>query len=402
MIPVERPSVVASLGGLSVAMADNTFGYGLIGCGWVASAHAWGVEAGTGEGVRLVAVSDLDLERATEIGHRFNAETVYQDYRDVLRRDDIAAVSVCVPDFLHRQVVIEAADAGKHVLCEKPLAMSVSEADEMIAACEAAGVKLGMIMNHRYAQDNIRTRHALRSGAIGDQLIGSVVHSSGLTGPLDTSPWRGKMNRAAGGVLSTQAIHFLDLLLWFMGPVRSVKAITDTLRWKIQDHEDTAVLALRLKSNALATLTTTNGSPIMDDFTGTRIEIHGTDGWVALEGDILRRFESTNAYAPPDIELPEVPAGASEIIFGLGHVYEVIDFIHAIRTGTEAPIPARDGRHLMAVIEAAYKSAAEGDEVELSEKAVGYTQPSSPGSLLSIESHRAGSSPSPVSRRPVQ
>ena len=368
-------------------MAEDRFGYGIIGCGWVASAHAWGVEAGSGEGVRLMVVSDLDLDRATEIGYRFNAETVSQDYRDVLRRDDIAAVSVCLPDFLHRQVVIEAADAGKHVLCEKPLAMSVSEADEMIAACEAAGVKLGMIMNHRYAPDNIRTRHALSSGAIGDQLIGSVVHSSGLTGPLDTSPWRGKMNRAAGGVLSTQAIHFLDLLLWFMGPVRSVKAITDTLRWKIQDHEDTAVLALRLKSGALATLTTTNGSPIMDDFTGTRIEIHGTEGWVALEGDVLRRFESTNGYTLPDIELPEVPAGASEIEFGLGHVYEVLDFVRAVRGDTDPPVPAADARHLMAVIESAYQSAEEGEEIEVSENQSAYATSQPQTSLLSAGAH---------------
>lgn len=381
-------------------MADNTFGYGIIGCGWVASAHAWGVEAGSGEGVRLMAVSDIDLERATEIGHRFNAETVYQDYRDVLRREDISAVSVCVPDFLHRQVVIDAAEAGKHVLCEKPLAMSVGEADEMMAACETNGVELGLIMNHRYAPDNIRAKDALTRGAVGGQLIGSVVHSSGLTGPLGTSPWRGKANRSAGGVLSTQAIHFLDLLLWFMGPALSVKALTDTLHWDIQDHEDTAVLALRLESGALATLTTTNGSPIMDDFTGTRIEVHGKLGWLALEGDVLRHAEFAENYEVPSVSLPDVPSDASEIIFGLGHVYEVIDFIHAIRTGTEAPIPARDGRHLMAVIEAAYKSAAEGDEVELSKSAVGYTQPSPPGSLLAIESHLE-SNPSPESPRPM-
>jgi predicted dehydrogenase len=382
MIPAECPIVLTSLGEFWVTMADSTFGYGLIGCGWVASAHAWGVEAGAEQGVRLVAVSDLDLPRARELADRFNAAAVYQDYGDVLRRDDIAAVSVCVPDFLHRQVVIEAAEAGKHVLCEKPLAMSVSEADEMIAACEANGVKLGVIMNHRYAPDNIRTRHALTNGAIGNPLIGGVVHSSGLTGPLDTSPWRGKINRAAGGVLSTQAIHFLDLLLWFMGPVRSVQAMTDTLHWKLQDHEDTAVLALRLTSGALATLTTTNGSPIMDDFTGTRIEVHGTDGWVALEGDVLRHFEGASGYKLPTIELPEVPAEASEIEFGLGHVYEVQDFVEAVRAGDDAPIPAADGRHLMAVIESAYRSAVEAEEIEVSETSAGYTTPGPQSSLL--------------------
>ncbi|MDP9494614.1 MAG: Gfo/Idh/MocA family oxidoreductase [Actinomycetota bacterium] len=380
--------------------AQPGIGYGLIGCGWVGSAHAWGVAA-SGDAARLIATSDVDLAAAEQMADRFEAQGAYQDYRELLRRDDIQAVSVCVPDFLHRQVVIDAAQAGKHVLCEKPLAMSVVEADEMMAACETSGVEFGMIMNHRYAPDNIRAKDALAKGAVGGQLIGSVVHSSGLTGPLGTSPWRGKANRAAGGVLSTQAIHFLDLLLWFMGPVRSVKALTDTLHWDIQDHEDTAVLALRLESGALATLTTTNGSPIMDDFTGTRIEVHGTRGWLALEGDVLRHAELAEDFELPSVYLPDVPSDASEIIFGLGHVYEVIDFIHAIRTGTEPPIPARDGRHLMAVIEAAYKSAAEGDEVELGKQAVGYTQPSPPGSLLSIEAH-PGSTPSPESPRPAQ
>jgi predicted dehydrogenase len=372
-------------------MPDDSFGYGLIGCGWVAAAHAWGVEAGAEEGVRLVAVSDLDLPRAQEIADRFKAEAVYQDFDDVLERDDVAAVSVCVPDFLHRQVVIAAAEAGKHVLCEKPLAMTVSEVDEMIAACEAAGVRLGMIMNHRYATDNIRARHAMLNGAIGKQLIGSVVHSSGLTGPLDTSPWRGKLSRAAGGVLSTQAIHFLDLLLWFMGPVHSVQAMTEILHWKIQDHEDTAVLALKLKSGALATLTTTNGSPIMDDFTGTRIELHGTDGWVVMEGDVLRHFDGANGYELPSIELPEAPAGASEIEFGLGHVYEVLDFVRAVRRGDDAPVPAIDGRHLMAVIESAYRSAVEGEEVEVGDIRAGYANPAPQGSFLTAEPRQQSS-----------
>jgi predicted dehydrogenase len=368
-------------------MADDTFGYGIIGCGWVASAHAWGVRAGAAEGVRFIAVSDVDPDRATGIADRFDAGTTFQDYRDLLARDDISAVSICLPDFLHHQVVIEAAEAGKHVLCEKPLAMNSSQADEMIAACESADVKLGMIMNHRYAPDNIRTKHAATSGALGDHLIGSVVHSSGLTGPLDTSPWRGKLNRAAGGVLSTQAIHFLDLLLWFMGPVRSVEAITDTLHWDIQDHEDTAVLAMRLKSGALAALTTTNGSPIMDDFTGTRLEVHGSDGWVAVEGDVLRHFQSNNGFALPSVEMPEVPAGASEIEFGFGHVYEVLDFIRTVRAGEEPPVPAADGRHLMAVIESAYQSAEVGGMVEVADLGNAYTSDPPHVSLLSAQVH---------------
>ena len=363
-------------------MPDSTFGYGIIGCGWVASAHAWGVEASADRGARLVAVSDPDLQRAEDVAGRFNAGAVYESYEELLKRDDISTVSVCVPDFMHRQVVIDSAQAGKNVLCEKPLAMNVAEADDMIAACETGGVALGLIMNHRYAPDNIRVKHALASGAIGNQLVGSVVHSSGLAGPPGVSPWRGKASRAAGGVLSTQAIHFLDLLLWFMGPVRSVKAMTDNLKTKGQDHEDTAVLALRFASSALATLTTTSGSPIMDDFTGTRIEVHGTEGWLVLEGDVVRRFEGRGDYALPAVDLPPVPPGAGEILFGLGHVYEVMDFVVAVQGGHRAPVPATDGRHLMAVIETAYRSATEHEEVDLIEPSPAYTDQAPENSLL--------------------
>jgi predicted dehydrogenase len=363
-------------------MAHTTFGYGIIGCGWVASAHAWGVEASADRGARLIAVSDPDQQRAEDLAAKFDAESVHDSYESLLKRDDISAVSVCVPDFLHRQVVIDAARAGKHVLCEKPLAMSVAEADDMIAACDAEGVTLGLIMNHRYAPDNIRIRHALASRAIGDQLIGSVVHSSGLAGPPGVSPWRGKARKAAGGVLSTQAIHFLDLLLWFMGPVRSVKALTGNLKMKGQDHEDTAVVALRFESGALATLTTTSGSPIMDDFTGTRIEVHGTEGWLVLEGDVVRRFEGREGYALPAVKLPPVPSGADEILFGFGHVHEVMDFVAAVQAGDPAPIPAADGRHLMSVIESAYRSATEREEIDLNEPSSAYTVQAPGTSLL--------------------
>ena len=321
-------------------MGGEGFGYGIIGCGWVAPAHAWGVRALEPAGVRLVAVADQDVDRAERLAHDFNVPHVYADYHDLLRRPDVQAVSICLPDFLHCEATVAAAAASKHVLCEKPLARSLSEADGMIAACERRGVALGLIMNHRYFPDNLRTKRAIRDGALGRVLMGSVVHSSALTGdPSGTSPWRGRRGLAAGGILTTQAIHFLDLLLWFAGPARAVKAWTDRLVRDGQDYEDTAVLALQLRSGALATLATTNGAPITDDFTGTRLEIHGTEGYVVLEGDRLRLASVRSGYALQEIQLPPAPPGAGEVVFGLGHVYEVMDFVTAVRQGARPPVP---------------------------------------------------------------
>src|SRR5262249_13863080 len=208
----------------------------------------------------------------------YGSPDVHDDYLDLLSREDVDAVSICLPDYLHHGAALAAAEAGKHVLCEKPLALDLAEAGEMVEAFERRGPSLGLVMNHRFAPDNLRVHRAIREGAIGRILMAGVLHSSALTGNDDgSSPWRGRRRLAAGGILATQAIHFLDLLLWFAGPAVAVKGWTQSLVRTELDYEDTAALALSLDSGALATLVTTNGTPIMDDLSGTRIELHGSD-----------------------------------------------------------------------------------------------------------------------------
>jgi len=338
-------------------------GYGIIGCGWVSPSHAAGVRALAGDGVRLVAVADADLARARELAGRYASPAVHDDYLELLARDDVDAVSICLPDHLHRDAALAAAAAGKHVLCEKPLALDLAEAAEMVDAFDERGLNLSMVMNHRFVRDNMRVHRAVCDGAIGRILMANVVHSSALTGNDDyTSPWRGRRGRAAGGILATQAIHFLDLLLWFAGPVAEVKAWTDTLVRTELDYEDTAALALKLASGALATLVTTNATPIMDDLSGTRIELHGSEGFFVLEGDELRDCAVKTGYTLPDVDLPPPPAEA-DALFGLGHVYEIAAFVRSIQEGTAPPVPAVDGAHLMAVLSAAYASAQEDREL---------------------------------------
>lgn len=360
------------------------FGYGIIGAGWVAPAHAWGVKALERDGVRLVGVVDIDEDRASGLAMRFDAESTYSDYQALLVRDDVHAISICLPDFLHEEVAVAAADAGKHILCEKPLAMSVESADRMTKHCQRRGVELGLVMNHRYALDNLRTKAALQRKLLGRPLVGQVMHSSALTGdPNSTSPWRGRSGFAAGGILTTQAIHFIDLLLWFLGPVEAVKAWTARLVRDEQDYEDTACLVLRFLDGSLATVATTNGAPIYDDFTGTKIEIHGTEGYVVLEGDRIREAAWNGDEEVVNPSLPELPEGASGLEFGVGHVYEVMDFVRCIRRGQGVPVSGIDGRHLMAVIFASYESAQRSDFVPVREKWRPYDDETVPsGSLL--------------------
>jgi predicted dehydrogenase len=340
-------------------------GYGIIGCGWVSPSHAVGVRALAAEDVALVAVADADLARAEELAQRYGSPAVHSDYRELLARDDVDAVSICLPDALHREAALAAAEAGKHVLCEKPLALDLAEALEMLDAFGERGLSLGLVMNHRFAPDNIRVRRAIREGAIGEVAIVGVLHSSSLTGNEDgSSPWRGRRGGAAGGILATQAIHFLDLLLWFAGPARAVKAWTQTLVRTDLDYEDTAALTLALESGALATLVTTNVAPIEDDYRGTRIDVHGTAGFFVLEGDVLRDHAVRAGYRLPEVHQPPPPAEADSL-FGLGHLHEIAEFVRSLRERTPPPVPGVDGAHLMAVLAAAYTSAQDDRETEV-------------------------------------
>ena len=344
--------------------ASAPLGYGIIGCGWVAPSHAVGVNALATEGVRLTAVADRDTARAHELAARYGAPDVHADYLELLARDDVDAVSICLPDHLHHEAALAAAEAGKHVLCEKPLAVDLAEAREMVDAFDRSGLSLCLVMNHRFASDNRRAHQAIHDGAIGRVLMVNVLHSSALTGNDDgSSPWRGRRSLAAGGILATQAIHFLDLLLWFAGPAASVKAWTKSLVRTDLDYEDTAALALRLESGALATLATTNGTPIMDDLSGTRIEVHGSEGYLVLQGDVLTDHAVRPEYRLPAVDVPPTPADAEQP-FGAGHIYEIAAFVESLRAGTDAPVPAVDGAHLMAVLAAAYTSAENDGEVQ--------------------------------------
>src|SRR5688500_16676650 len=182
-------------------MSDG-YGYGIIGCGWVASSHAWGVRALADDDVALICVADMDAARADDIAGRFGASKTASDYRELLADDAVDAVSVCLPDHMHHDVVVAAAEAGKHILCEKPLSLTVDEADAMLSACERNGVQLGFVMNHRYARGNILAKRAVVAGALGRPLIASALHASGLSGdPSGASPWRGRRRLSAGGVL---------------------------------------------------------------------------------------------------------------------------------------------------------------------------------------------------------
>jgi predicted dehydrogenase len=316
------------------------------------------------QGVELTAIADLDERRARRAAEEFGARHWYTDHRALLARDDIHIVSLCLPHHLHRDVAIEAARAGKHVLCEKPLALDVGEADAMIAAAREAGVHLGVIFQHRWDPPFQRLRQAIERRAFGQMLLGHVFHRCrNLTAPEFRDAWREHGKTVGGGVIMMQTIHFLDILLWCLGPVQSVTARVDALVLK-RDVEDTGSAVLRFRSGAIGSVVTTEA---IETERVSRLEIHGTTGSAVWENNAWVRWEAPGYVEEPlpDDEPRLSEADRARLLFGTGHVKQIADFVDRLRHGWPPSVTGEDGRHATAVVRAMYESSETGRTVTI-------------------------------------
>jgi predicted dehydrogenase len=338
-------------------------GYGIIGAGWILPNHAIPVRALRDQGVELVAIADIDPARARRAAAEYEARAWYGDHRELLARDDIDMVSICLPHHAHRAVVLDAAGAGKHILCEKPLALDVDEADVMIAAARAAGVTLSVVFQNRWTPGFRRLHAAIERGAFGRVLVGQVFHRCpNQTAAEFRDPWRERAATVGGGVITMQAIHFLDVLLWCLGRVQSVTARVDALVLK-RDIEDTGAAVLQFASGALGALVTTEAAPTERI---TRVEVHGTGGGAVWENHRWLRWEPAagDVEAPADDAEPALSeADRGRLLFGTNHVRQVFDFIDRVRRGRPPSVTGEDGRHATAVVQAMYESSRTGREV---------------------------------------
>jgi UDP-N-acetyl-2-amino-2-deoxyglucuronate dehydrogenase len=339
-----------------------TVGYGIIGAGWILPNHAIPVCALRDQGVELIAVADVDGARARRAAAEYGARASYTDHRELLARDDIQMLSICLPHHAHRAVVLDAVRAGKHILCEKPLALDVGEADEMIAAARAAGVTLSVVFQNRWTPGFRRLHTAIERGAFGRILIAEAFHRCpNQTAAEFRDAWRERAATVGGGVITMQAIHFLDVLLWCVGRVRSVSASVGALVLE-RDIEDTGAAVLRFENGAIGALVTTEAAPT-DRI--TRVEVHGTRGGAVWENHRWLRWEAAD-YVEPAAEDDEPrlsDADRARLLFGTNHVRQVFDFVSRQRRGLPPSVTGEDGRHATAVVQAMYESSRTGREV---------------------------------------
>ncbi|MFN2433516.1 MAG: Gfo/Idh/MocA family protein [Gemmatimonadota bacterium] len=251
--------------------------FGVVGCGGIGRWHARNIRLLPG--LELAAVADPDPQARARAGRDFGAPAC-AGADELLARGDVDAVSICAPPAVHAHLIEAAAAAGKHVLVEKPLALTVVQANRAISACEQAGVLLAVVHQQRARSSTRALERLLREGAFGTPLLASVVHTWFKTqAQLDRDPWRGDA-ASGGGLLLDQAVHGLDLLVWFLGEPAWVVGASATLARRTRG-EDTAAAVVGFRSGLLATLAAgaaANGA--RDDIA---LELAGTRGGFRLE-----------------------------------------------------------------------------------------------------------------------
>lgn len=342
------------------------FRFAIIGCGVISQTHQEQIAAI--DGASLVAVSDTNEEKARRMAEKTGADW-YVDYREMLKREDIDIVNILTPSGMHAEMAIEAARAGKHVIVEKPMDITLEKAKMMIQECRQAGVKLAVISQHRFDPSTVRVKADVEAGKFGDMVLGqAAVNWYRTQGYYDSGDWRGTWDLDGGGALMNQSIHTIDLLQYLMGPVESIQAYTATLAHERIEVEDVAVASIRFKNGALGTITgTTSAYPGLS----ARLEVFGTHGTAVIDNDqlthqYLRAADEQGAMygggeavnlAAQESAVDGIGAADPAAINGYAHRLQILDMMDAIREDREPLVNGEEGLKPLEIILAIYKSA---------------------------------------------
>lgn len=351
------------------ASTRQPLGIGVIGCGTIAnSAHLPAIRH-LSDRLKLIAVADVREEQAARAAREFGAEAYYTDYRQLLARPDIAIVDVCTPEFLHREQVVAAAQAGKHILCEKPMADSLEAADAMLAAAARAGVKFMVGHSRRFTRRYREVRAAIDSGAIGavrlvreNERRPRAMYSS-LNLPSDYwspsgKPWISAAGFTLGAPL-TNAVHETDLLRWFAGA--EAESVQAESRISDPDGEvsDYISITIRFRNGAIGATEVVNRLPLSYPYYH-QLEVFGDSGLIRATDPTMVTLTDYRAEG-----LRQPINFATLLHIDDAYVAELRGLADAIVDDTPVPMPPGEARAALAIALAAVRSAAEGHEVRV-------------------------------------
>ncbi|MCU0712638.1 MAG: Gfo/Idh/MocA family oxidoreductase [Pirellula sp.] len=332
----------------------------------IAKFHARAI--GDMKGERLVACYSRDEAKGREFATSYGA-VAYSSLATMLADPQVDIVTICTPSGAHLEPAVAAARAGKHVLVEKPLEVTVARCDKLIEVCEKEGVRLGTIFPSRYHRSALLLKKAIDAGRFGSiSLASAYVKWYRTQQYYDSGAWRGTWKLDGGGALMNQAIHSVDLLLWLMGNVRSLSAYTALRAHERIEVEDVATAILEFESGALGSIEATTAA-----YPGSlkKIDVCGSTGCATLEEEALIKWDflkEIKADAKVKSEmLGNVTGGGASDPAAIGHkAHQALfeDFRKSIKNGTPNLIDGHQGRRSVELITAIYKSARSGKRIQ--------------------------------------
>lgn len=337
--------------------------HAIIGCGTVAPNHVFGIQFAN-QDITLVCC-DVDRDKAQAFANKYNISEVYTDYHELLQDSAIESVSICTDHGSHARLTIDALNAGKHVIVEKPIALSLQDSDDMINVSTRNNRVLSVISQHRYTPEVQYILELIEGGVFGSVVtISGTLNSHKDSSYYQDSYWRGTLAGEGGSTLINQAIHTLDLMVHIMGQPRDITAHQANLKFNEIETEDTIAGIFRFSNGALGTILSTNAS---SKFWDSKIEIVGTKGNIAFttgfplevkdlyladsvkQQDIerkIRHYEDTAAN--------EVPP--TQDYYGVSHKYQIKNFIDTIKGVDELTMPPKEARNTLETVLDIYTS----------------------------------------------
>jgi len=332
-----------------VAVSERKIGIGFIGAGGIANTYA--DQLIHIPNAKLVAVASRTEKHAIEFAQRFGMKRWYTNYLDLLKQDDVDAVIVCTPPYLHVANSITAAEAGKHILCDKPLATNLSDADKMISSAKKAGVKLMYGETERFNPIWRRCKELLDQGALGKPIL---IRTYRCMSMYDYPPWKAWLRdpEKQGGGVVMESCHDLYIVRWFMGEVKRVYVESGTFACD-QPAEDSCLLLLRFMNEAIGSVA---ASWCKKSGFESKVDILGTEGDLSATG--------ANDYPISIVSAQDV---AHRIELPLGWTFpkyvfmeELSHFVDCILQDREPLVTGDDGKAILRIVVAAYESAETG------------------------------------------
>lgn len=359
-------------------MSSAVRGAAIVGAGVVSADHIRAFES-LGHRVRLVGIADLDQAKLFSATRDHFVPVSTDDYTELLERDDVDVVSVCTPPGHHERIVIDALEAGKYVICEKPLAATLAAADRIMEIAKAHPGRLSVVYQNRYDPGFQKVQHLVNEGLLGEPLFGQCTRFSGLAGTSGAAGgWWGDWKNAGGGVVTTQFIHHLDQLWCLFGDAVQVQATIGTLSHPIQS-EDTFSAAIRFASGAIANCAAT----VADHGFDYELRVVGSDASAGvpwrLDGPagIKERAqrELTGRFVEPSrLDRENLPSKVARRLARQAgrytppprlHTVYIERVLDAIDAGDELPSPPEQARKSLELCAAIYEAGISQEIVDL-------------------------------------